>query len=55
MLAQDIIRAKRDGHALDAAQIAAFVGGLVTGDWSEGQAAGFRRCPGGKLAHHAGA
>jgi len=39
MLAQDVIRAKRDGHALDAAQIAAFVGGLVTGDWSEGQAA----------------
>ena len=39
MLAQDIIRAKRDGHALDDAQIAAFVRGLVTGDWSEGQAA----------------
>ena len=39
MLAQDIIRAKRDGRALDDAQIAAFVRGLVDGGWSEGQAA----------------
>jgi thymidine phosphorylase len=39
MLAQDIIRAKRDGGALDVAQIAAFVQGLVDGSWCEGQAA----------------
>ena len=39
MLAQEIIRLKRDGHTLDAAQIDAFVTGLVDGSWSEGQAA----------------
>lgn len=39
MLAQEVIRAKRDGHALDEAQIEAFVRGLVDRSWSEGQAA----------------
>lgn len=39
MLAQEIIRHKRDGHALDRAQIDAFVGGLVDASWSEAQAA----------------
>jgi len=39
MLAQEIIRIKRDGGRLDAAQIDAFVTGLVDGGWSEGQAA----------------
>jgi thymidine phosphorylase len=39
MLAQEIIRVKRDGGVLDEAQIAAFVTGLVDGGWSEGQAA----------------
>src|SRR5512138_1212177 len=39
MLAQDIIRAKRDGRALDDAQIGGFVRGLVDGGWSEGQVA----------------
>lgn len=39
MLAQEIIRCKRDGHALDRAQIDAFVRGLVDASWSEGQAA----------------
>lgn len=39
MLAQEIIRIKRDGGELDEAQIAAFVAGLVDGGWSEGQAA----------------
>ncbi len=39
MLAQEIIRVKRDGGVLDEAQIAAFVAGLVDGGWSEGQAA----------------
>ena len=39
MLAQEIIRVKRDGGELDEAQIAAFVAGLVDGGWSEGQAA----------------
>jgi thymidine phosphorylase len=39
MLAQEIIRVKRDGGVLDEAQIAAFVSGLVDGGWSEGQAA----------------
>ena len=38
MLAQEIIRRKRDGHALDRAQIDAFVGGLVDGSWSDAQA-----------------
>ena len=39
MLAQEIIRTKRDGGVLDASQIGAFVAGLVDGSWSEGQAA----------------
>ncbi len=39
MLAQEIIRIKRDGGALSEAQITAFVTGLVDGSWSEGQAA----------------
>ena len=37
MTPAEIIRAKRDGRALDDAQIDAFVGGLVKRDWSEGQ------------------
>ena len=39
MLAQEIIRRKRDGHALSAAEIDAFVTGLVDNSWSEGQSA----------------
>lgn len=39
MLAQEIIRHKRDGHALSRAQIDAFVRGLVDASWSEAQAA----------------
>lgn len=39
MLPQEVIRAKRDGHALDDAQIDAFVRGLVDRSWSEGQVA----------------
>ena len=39
MLAQEIIRIKRDGGALSAAQVQAFVAGLVDGSWSEGQVA----------------
>jgi thymidine phosphorylase len=39
MLAQELIRQKRDGGALGRAQIDAFVRGLVDGSWSEGQAA----------------
>jgi thymidine phosphorylase len=39
MRAQEIIRAKRDGAALDDAQIDAFVQGLVSRRWSEGQVA----------------
>ena len=39
MLAQEIIRIKRDGGALQPAHIEAFVAGLVDGSWSEGQAA----------------
>mgnify|MGYP001324628615 CR=1 FL=1 len=39
MLAQEIIRAKRDGHALNEAQIQHFVRGLVDNSWSEGQVA----------------
>ena len=39
MRAQEIIRAKREGQALDAAQIDAFVQGLVSRRWSEGQVA----------------
>jgi thymidine phosphorylase len=39
MLAQDIIRTKRDGGALSATQIDTFVHGLVSGQWSDSQAA----------------
>jgi len=39
MLAQEIIRRKRDGQVLECAQIDAFVNGLVDGSWSEAQAA----------------
>lgn len=39
MLAQEIIRIKRDGHTLARAHIDNFVKGLVDGSWSEGQAA----------------
>ncbi len=39
MLAQEIIRIKRDGGVLDQVQIDSFVTGLVDGGWSEGQAA----------------
>ena len=39
MRAQDIIRSKRDGQALDALAIEAFVTGLVDASWSEAQAA----------------
>jgi thymidine phosphorylase len=39
MLAQEIIRIKRDGQTLARTHIDAFVRGLVDGSWSEGQAA----------------
>jgi thymidine phosphorylase len=39
MLAQEVIRTKRDGGALTAAQIDAFVQGLTSGGWSDSQAA----------------
>jgi thymidine phosphorylase len=39
MLAQEIIRIKRDGQTLARAHIDAFMRGLVDGSWSEGQAA----------------
>ena len=39
MLAQEIIRIKRDGHMLERSHIDSFVKGLVDGSWSEGQAA----------------
>jgi thymidine phosphorylase len=39
MLAQEIIRLKRDGHTLERSHIDSFVKGLVDGSWSEGQAA----------------
>lgn len=39
MLAQEIIRIKRDGRTLARAHIDAFVRGLVDGSWSEGQVA----------------
>lgn len=35
----EVIRTKRDGGALDAAQVQAFVDGLTTGSWSDSQAA----------------
>jgi thymidine phosphorylase len=37
LLAPEIIRAKRDGHALDRARIDAFVQGLADGSWSDAQ------------------
>lgn len=39
MLAQEIIRRKRDGHTLNTAETQAFVRGLVDGSWSDGQIA----------------
>lgn len=39
MLAQEIIRLKRDGRTLERVHIDSFVKGLVDGSWSEGQAA----------------
>ena len=39
MLAQEIIRTKREGLALSVPQIECFVRGLVDGSWSEGQVA----------------
>jgi thymidine phosphorylase len=39
MLAQEVIRCKRDGAALSAQQIDTFVRGLVDRSWSEGQVA----------------
>src|SRR5260221_6568670 len=39
MLAQEIIRRKRDGHPLERAHIDAFVRGLVDQSWSDAQAA----------------
>ena len=39
LLAQEIIRTKRDGQALEQAQIEAFVHGLVDGSWSDAQCA----------------
>ncbi len=39
MLAQEIIRRKRDGHPLERVHIDAFVRGLVDHSWSDAQAA----------------
>ena len=41
MIPQEIIRRKRDGHPLPAAEIEAFIAGLVDGHVTEGQAAAF--------------
>ncbi len=41
MLAQEIIRAKRDGRSLSAQDIADFIAGLTSGEVTEGQAAAF--------------
>lgn len=41
MLPQEIIRAKRDGGALDEGQIAQFIAGVTEGSVSEGQVAAF--------------
>jgi thymidine phosphorylase len=41
MLPQEIIRKKRDGIALAAAEIEAFIQGLTSGAVTEGQAAAF--------------
>src|SRR5271157_3677699 len=40
-LPQEIIRAKRDGHALSEAEIGEFIAGLTSGEVTEGQAAAF--------------
>ena len=39
MFPQEIVRKKREGGALETAEIDAFVRGLVDGSWSEGQLA----------------
>lgn len=39
LLPQEVIRRKRDGHALSAHEVSDFVQGLVTGAWSDAQAA----------------
>ncbi|MFZ5547869.1 MAG: thymidine phosphorylase [Pseudomonadota bacterium] len=39
LLAQEIIRAKRDGRVLSPAELRAFAGGLADGSWSDAQAA----------------
>lgn len=39
MLAQEIIRAKREGRALSEAELQAFVGGITDGGWSDAQVA----------------
>ena len=41
MLPQEIIRRKRDGRQLSREEISAFVAGLSSGDFSEGQVAAF--------------
>lgn len=41
MIPQEVIRRKRDGEALDKAEIAAFIAGLADGSISEGQVAAF--------------
>ena len=41
ILPQEIIRAKRDGAGLTAAEIADFIAGLTSGAVTEGQAAAF--------------
>jgi thymidine phosphorylase len=41
MLPQEVIRRKRDGEALDAAEIEDFIAGLTSGAVTEGQAAAF--------------
>ena len=41
LLAQEIIRRKRDGHSLADAEIESFVRGLVDRSWSDAQAAAF--------------
>lgn len=41
MLPQEVIRAKRDGHALSSAEVNDFITGLTNGSVSEGQVAAF--------------
>ena len=41
MLPQEVIRAKRDGHALSSVQVQDFITGLTNGSVSEGQVAAF--------------